>query len=116
MTSDDAGTPAQAAGGAGEHEHDEEGFAGEATLLLAEAEVPVTVELRGYFQPIDGRYHWYGRITANDEVTRLAEAGSKKCRLRTPEGEAEAKLSDPDPWGRYRVAGVSTPPFARESF
>ncbi|TCP49273.1 uncharacterized protein DUF4873 [Tamaricihabitans halophyticus] len=95
-----------------EQEHEEEGFAGEATLLLADSEIPVRVELRGYFQPIDGRYHWYGRITQNERVSELAEAGSKVGRLRTPQGEAEAKLSDPDPWGRYRVAGISTPPFA----
>lgn len=95
-----------------QHEHDEEGFTGTATLLLADTEIPVDVELRGYFQPIDGRYHWYGRIAANDQVDKLAEAGSKKGRLRTSEGEADAKLSDRDPWGRYRVAGVSRPPFA----
>ena len=30
----------------------------------------------------------------------------------TPQGEAVGELSDVYPWGRYRVAGTSTPPFA----
>jgi hypothetical protein len=32
--------------------------------------------------------------------------------LRTPQGEATGEVSDPDPWRRYRITGVSTPPFA----
>jgi hypothetical protein len=32
--------------------------------------------------------------------------------LRTPDGEASGQLSDPDTWGRYRIAGTSRPPFA----
>ena len=93
-------------------EHDEEGYTGEATLTFGTDEVPVTVELRGYFQPIDGRYHWYGRIKQNDEVTTRVEAGARTALLRTPTGQAEGTLTDPDPWGRYRVGGISTPPYA----
>ncbi|MFI9011270.1 DUF4873 domain-containing protein [Actinosynnema sp. NPDC053489] len=96
-----------------EHGHDEEGYTGDAVLVFAgEREVPVSVELRGYFQPIDGRYHWYGRIAANDEVTELVEGGARSALLRTPDGSATGSLTDPDPWRRYRVAGTSTPPFA----
>lgn len=91
---------------------DEEGYTGEAVLVFAEREVPVSVELRGYFQPIDGRYHWYGRIAANEQVTALVAAGARAALLRTPTGEAAGSLTDPDPWSRYRVAGTSTPPFA----
>ena len=92
-------------------EHAEEGYTGEATLVFETGEVPVQVDLRGFFQPIDGRYHWYGRITENAQVTALVEAGARSAVLRTPEGEATGTLSDPDPWGRYRVGGISTPPF-----
>jgi len=89
----------------------EEGYTGEAVLVFDEREVPVSVQLRGYFQPIDGRYHWYGRVAANEQVTELVEAGARAAVLRTPTGEAEGSLTDPDPWSRYRVAGISTPPF-----
>ncbi|XVS65364.1 DUF4873 domain-containing protein [Actinosynnema sp. CA-299493] len=95
-----------------EHEHDEEGYTGAAVLVFDEREVPVSVQLRGYFQPIDGRYHWYGRVGANEQVTELVEGGARTALLRTPDGSATGSLTDPDPWLRYRVAGTSTPPFA----
>lgn len=94
-----------------EHAHDEEGYSGEATLVFEQAEVAVQVDLRGYFQPIDGRYHWYGRVKQDDRVTELVEAGARTAVLRTPEGEATGTLTDPDLWGRYRVGGISMPPF-----
>jgi hypothetical protein len=95
-------------------EHEEDGYTGEATLAFEDGVIPVEVELRGYFQPIDGRYHWYGRIKSNDEVTTRVEAGARTAFLRTPTGEAEGTLTDPDPWGRYRVGGISTPPYKIE--
>ncbi|MFD7652583.1 DUF4873 domain-containing protein [Actinosynnema sp. NPDC059797] len=97
----------------GEHEdnsHDD-GYTGEAVLVFDRREVPVSVELRGHFQPIDGRYHWYGRIAANEQVAELVEGGARTALLRTPEGSANGSLTDPDPWRRYRVTGISTPPF-----
>jgi hypothetical protein len=96
-------------------EHDEEGYTGPATVTADETELTVQVELRGYFQPIDGRYHWYGRVAADPAVTEFAGNGKKQVTLRTPEGEAAATLSDVDPWGRFRVTGVSRPPFAIET-
>jgi Domain of unknown function (DUF4873) len=90
---------------------DEEGYTGQAELLFDDTSVPVEVELRGFFQPIDGRYHWYGRVAANEQVSTLVEAGARAAVLRTPTGEARAALTDPDPWRRYRVSGTSTPPF-----
>jgi len=92
-------------------EHHDEGYTGSATLIFDTTEVPVEVDLRGYFQPIDGRFHWYGRVKQNAQVTELVEAGARTALLRTPEGEATGALTDPDLWGRYRVGGTSTPPF-----
>jgi hypothetical protein len=89
----------------------EEGYTGHAELVFDTGSVPVEVELRGFFQPIDGRYHWYGRVAANDQVSTLVEAGARTALLRTPTGEAQGTLTDPDPWSRYRVSGTSTPPF-----
>ena len=91
---------------------EEEGYRGPATLLVEESELDVDVVLRGYFEPIDGFYHWYGRITANDKLTDLLGGKNKPAVLRTPDGEAPGQLSDPDTWGRYRIAGTSRPPFA----
>ncbi|WP_037336087.1 DUF4873 domain-containing protein [Saccharomonospora piscinae] len=93
-------------------EHDEDGYEGTATLVADEVELEVAVRLRGHFQPIDGYYHWYGRIKADSRVSDLAGGKKRKVEIRTPEGHAHGEISDPDPWDRYRIMGVSTPPFA----
>jgi hypothetical protein len=92
-------------------EHDEEGYSGPATLTMDESRLDVTVVLRGRFEPIDGHYHWYGRIHSSDELSELLGGRGKPGLLRTPEGEATGQLSDPDTWGRYRITGTGRPPF-----
>lgn len=86
-------------------------YQGPAALLIAGAEISVEVVLRGHFQPIDGRYHWYGRINANTELDAVA-LGNRPVLLRTPEGDADGVLSQPDVWRRYRISGTGRPPFA----
>jgi cation diffusion facilitator CzcD-associated flavoprotein CzcO len=90
---------------------DEDGYRGAAILEAGGLRRDVRVELRGYFQPIDGRYHWYGRIAADPALAEALRGGRVKGTLTTPEGAAPADVGDPDPWGRYRVEGTSTPPF-----
>jgi uncharacterized protein DUF4873 len=72
-------------------------------------EVEVEVHLRGHFQPIDGRFHWWGRIGATAALD--AHASGSTVTLETPHGEAQGRLSDVDPWGRFRVSGTGRPPF-----
>jgi cation diffusion facilitator CzcD-associated flavoprotein CzcO len=97
-----------------DHEH-EDGYSGPAMLETGDARLAVQVRLRGYFEPIDGRYHWYGRVAAHDGLTSLLGPGRASGVLTTPEGSAPCDLSDPDPWRRYRVSGISTPPYATAS-
>ena len=67
------------------------------------------MRLRGHFEPIDGRFHWWGRIGADAGSTR---AGFRRDRHpQTPHGEASGRLSDVDPWGRFRISGTGRPPF-----
>src|SRR5699024_4348672 len=94
-----------------EHD-DEEGYVGPAVLAFADTEITVAVQLRGYFQPIDGYYHWYGRVHTDSRVSELAGGRTHKVEIRTPEGSASGELADPDPWDRYRITGTSTPPFS----
>jgi hypothetical protein len=94
-----------------EHEHDDAGYVGPATVLIGDEAVPVQVDLRGYFQPIDGFFHWYGRIAANPELASRVAGNRADVVLRTPQGERPGELSDPDVWGRFRISGESTPPF-----
>ncbi|MCI2417754.1 DUF4873 domain-containing protein [Saccharopolyspora sp. K220] len=92
-------------------DHDEDDYRGPATIRAADREIPVEVVLRGHFQPIDGRFHWYGRLAAQRSVDEFAAHCKKDVVLRTPSGEAIGTLSDPDPWGRYRITGTGRPPF-----
>ncbi|OZM75152.1 DUF4873 domain-containing protein [Amycolatopsis antarctica] len=94
-----------------EHDHDEDGYTGPATLIVEDTEIPVEVTLRGHFQPIDGYYHWYGRIAVNERLAEIAQGRKKPAEIRLPEGSATGEISDPDPWDRYRIMGTSTPPF-----
>ena len=80
-----------------------------AEVLLPDVDpVPVQVTLGGAFQPIDGRFHWYGRIAATALLP--AELSGATVVLRTAYGEAVGRLSDPDPWGRHRIGGTGRPP------
>ena len=90
--------------------HDD-GYDGPATLAVGPDEFAVRVHLRGVFQPIDGRYRWYGRIEQHEGLAAALGTRRAAGRLTTPAGSASCELSDPDPWQRYRVAGASTPPF-----
>jgi Domain of unknown function (DUF4873) len=92
-------------------EHDDPGYTGPATLVIDGSELAVEVDLRGAFQPIDGRYRWYGRVAADPELTRRVQGNRAAVLLRTPAGERRAELSDPDMWDRFRVAGEGRPPF-----
>jgi cation diffusion facilitator CzcD-associated flavoprotein CzcO len=89
------------------------GYRGPATLLLAEGATAFAVdaELRGKFEPVDGRYHWYGRLAADTALAAAVPLGRAAGTIITPAGTADCELSDPDPWLRYRISGVSTPPF-----
>ncbi|RCW42821.1 uncharacterized protein DUF4873 [Halopolyspora algeriensis] len=93
------------------HEHDEDDYRGAAVVFTEDHEIAVDVVLRGHFQPIDGRFHWYGRVAANERITELTAGRRTQVVLRTPAGEAAGTLSDPDPWNRYRIAGLGRPPF-----
>jgi hypothetical protein len=83
-----------------------EEYVGPATI----GDVEVEVTLRGHFEPLDGRFHWYGRVAPSAELTAQVQSGSTAT-LTTPHGSAEARLSDVDTWGRFRVTGTGRPPF-----
>ena len=87
-----------------------EGYDGPAELAAGDTTLSVEVTVAGVFQPIDGRYHWYGRVARDERVDALAASGAAVV-LATPGGRAEGRLSDVDPWGRYRIAGVGRPPY-----
>lgn len=94
----------------GDADEDFDGYRGPATLELPDGELEVQVKLAGAFQPIDGRFHWQGRVAADAELTRRATSGGT-VHVRIGEHRTEAKLNDVDPWGRFRIAGLGRPPY-----
>jgi hypothetical protein len=86
-------------------------YSGQATLVCRGREIPVEVTIKGYFQPLNGLYTWYGRISKNDELAALLEGKRTMAVFTTPEGRAECVVGDVDFWGRYRVYGKSRPPY-----
>lgn len=95
----------------GELELPADEYAGKAWVSTGSSTgVEVEVDLRGHFEPLDGRFHWYGRIAASEELAAQVQAG-QTVRVGTPGGTAQGRLSDVDPWGRFRVAGTGRPPF-----
>lgn len=94
-----------------DHAHDEDGYAGPATLLVDGRTLDVEIRLTGCFQPLDGRYHWYGRLAPDARLSALVDGRPVPVTVCTPHGRAEGELRDPDLWQRMRVEGTSTPPF-----
>jgi hypothetical protein len=91
--------------------HHEPGAAydGPAELTLDRAVHLVEVQLRSEFQPLDGHTHWYGRISASSALVAVDSGAT--VTLHTAFGSATGRLSDRDPWGRFRISSVGRPPF-----
>ncbi|WP_156042432.1 DUF4873 domain-containing protein [Rhodococcus sp. UNC363MFTsu5.1] len=100
-------------GNADERE-DDDAYAGAAVLTADEVALTVQVHLNGHFEPLDGNYHWYGRI-AGSGLTELKRRGRSALHLTIAEGPATpATLAEQDPWGNYRITGVGPPPYPLE--
>lgn len=103
--------PGGARSGGDDEVPDQDGYDGPARLDAGDHVIDVSVTLRGHFDPISGKYSWYGRVASSAAVTALIEGGARRVTLRTPHAEVATSLSDVDPWGRPRVEGFGPPPF-----
>ena len=93
--------------------HDDDEYIGTATITAGERSVTAKVHLRGYFEPLDGRFRWYGRVASDPAVAELAgeDSGNVLVWTDTNGERANATLGDPDPWNRLRISGIGRPPF-----
>nr|WP_245556873.1 DUF4873 domain-containing protein [Jongsikchunia kroppenstedtii] len=98
-------------GGTQVSDHHDYDYSGTGTIVCRGKAVQVNVNVKGYFQPLDGLYTWYGRINRSAELDDLIRGKRTVAVLSTPEGRAECVVGDPDFWGRYRVTGKSRPPY-----
>jgi hypothetical protein len=90
---------------------DDDGYAGPARLTVGTNQLEVEVELRGHFEPIDGQYHWYGRIASHEQLNARLTGAKADGKLTTEHATSPCVLSEPDLWHRYRITGRSSPPF-----
>ena len=95
-------------------EHDDDGYKGPAQLQLDDRTIDVEVVLAGHLEPLDGKYHWYGRVVQNDVVDAAKEGGATTVGLAIVDGaSAEGRLAEHDAWGNMRITGLGAPPFTR---
>ncbi|MPY77077.1 MAG: DUF4873 domain-containing protein [Actinophytocola sp.] len=93
-----------------------EDYSGPAVLACGDTEIAVTVVLAGHWEPLDGAFHWYGRVNADARVRSLKESGRSEVTVTLPDGApTPARLAEVDPWGHARVTGVGVPPFPLET-
>jgi hypothetical protein len=71
----------------------------------------VTIHLSGRWEPVDGRFHWGGRIEAEPSVAQLVRSGWRDVLLSIADRSAAVRLAEVDPWGGVRVTGVGEPPW-----
>ncbi|MGW5311917.1 DUF4873 domain-containing protein [Nocardia thailandica] len=88
-------------------------YAGPAVLELPGEDIAVTTTLAGHPDPIDGRYHWYGRVRAVDPAAPLPTRLRVSAALRTDGVAVAVTLAERDPWGGLRVTGTGPPPYGR---
>ena len=95
---------------------EETGYDGSAVLLVGELAIDVVVHLDGHLEPLDGRFHWYGRIESSAAVTAAKDAGATAGRIAIGGGSpAEVRLAEHDPWGHVQVTGAGPPPYPLEA-
>ena len=94
-----------------EHD-DEDGYQGPARLTVGDDTIDVDVVLGGHLEPLDGKYHWYGRVVQHDAVDAAKSDGATVVGLVIADGSsAEGRLAEHDAWGNMRITGLGRPPF-----
>lgn len=95
---------------------EETGYDGPALLRAGGDELPVVVHLDGHLEPLDGRFHWYGRIEASPAVASLKASGVSSGEIVIGERDpAPVRLAEHDAWGHVQVSGTGAPPYPREA-
>jgi len=92
------------------------GYDGAARLIVGDQEIAVTVHLDGHLEPLDGRFHWYGRIERSTAVTAIKDGGATTGMVQIGDASpAELRLAEYDPWGHVQVNGTGVPPYPMDS-
>jgi hypothetical protein len=77
--------------------------------------IDVDVTLTGHLEPLDGLYHWYGRVQRNEALNLAKASGATEIALSIGDGHpVPARLAEHDAWGNLRITGTGQPPFVLE--
>ncbi|HUQ00130.1 MAG TPA: DUF4873 domain-containing protein [Aeromicrobium sp.] len=94
---------------------EETGYDGEATLVAGDQAIEVIVHLDGHLEPLDGRFHWYGRMERSAALAAVKDAGAREGMLTIGDGApVTVRLAEYDPWGHVQVNGTGKPPYRRD--
>lgn len=95
---------------------EETGYDGGAVLHLDERVLDVVVHLDGHLEPLDGLFHWYGRIERSEELVAAKDSGATTGQLVIGDRDpASVRLAELDPWGHVQVNGTGAPPYPLEA-
>ena len=90
-------------------------YRGPVTVRVDGAPVEVDAQLHGFFQPIDGSYHWYGRLAPDERISTWVAEHGRRAPIDVSVGDRDpvpARLGESNPWGGHRIAGTGPPPHA----
>lgn len=91
---------------------DDDGYRGPAALTVEGRRIHVHVHLAGHLEPLDGRFHWYGRVQRDDAVVEAKDAGATTALIAIGDGpQREVRLAEYDPWGNIALRGEGSPPY-----
>jgi cation diffusion facilitator CzcD-associated flavoprotein CzcO len=88
---------------------DDVAYDGAAMLTIADTSRQVRVRLAGYFDPIDGQYHWQG--TVFDPLSADLLKKTRAVTVTVGHRSAPGRITEQTPWGSHSVVGVGVPPF-----
>jgi len=87
-------------------------YRGPAVLDVGGDRHDVRVHLAGHVEPVDGRYHWGGRVAPDPAVAGLVRAGARDARLVVGAAPAaDVRLTEVDPWGGVVLRATGIPPW-----
>ena len=91
----------------------EDGYRGSAVLDVGGDRYDVRVHLGGQVEPVDGRYHWGGRVAPHPALAAVVRAGARDARLLAGAAPAtDVWLTEVDPWGGVLLRATGAPPWA----
>ncbi|EOM76681.1 DUF4873 domain-containing protein [Rhodococcus rhodnii] len=97
-----------------DHMGESEGYRGNASVSVpgAPTAIDTTVDLMGSFEPISGRFHWYGRVRGlADALPDLDLPTGTELTVDTPDATVTVVVTGRDLWGSHMVDGRGAPPF-----